>query len=338
MILNGRQILKASVPEAIFSSPEEVKAEYKVMAKHWYPDTNKDPIATQVMGKLNDLYHEALKRIDSGSWIIPGTLTLHGTDGKTRKIKYKVSHSFELGEVYYGAKVIVYTIKIDFADLFNNARKILGSLKYRDSDMEKEFSRFFPKILSTFETKEYCVMVIEKTPDVFMLHDVLQAVGGHLEPRHVAWMQNRIQNINCYLQWAGLTHNDISPKSVFVSPEHHTILLLGGWWFAKKVTSKLDVLTERAYKYSPSDIVRTKIADHRLDLTMSRVLGRELLGDISGLSYPQDVPDPFAKYLKFPTGGRATDDYRSCETALKASYGARRFVKLVIDPNDIYQH
>jgi hypothetical protein len=95
--------------------------------------------------------------------------------------------------------------------------------------------RYMPRKRADFEARDgTMVLVIEKTPDVYRLRDLISALGGSIEPKHVAWMMNTVLNIACYLERAGLTHNAITPDSYFVSPKYHSGLLLGDWWFAAK--------------------------------------------------------------------------------------------------------
>lgn len=329
-------ILKAKEPEGIFTSPEKVREEYRNLAREWHPDRNKDKNATDVLAHINILYESALKKIDSGTWTVPGLINFVDVKGKKYQVRYKKHHTFELGEIYYGEKALVFTVKTEFADLFHNGRQTIKNLKYQNAAMKEEFERFFPKVITTFETHTHCVMVCEKTEDVFMLSDVKDHFDGKIDPKHIAWMQTRLHNIACYLEWAKLTHNDISPMTVFVSPEHHTILLLGGWWWAAPVGAKLTALPSRTHRFTPPDILRNKQADTRVDLTLNRIMGRDLAGDITGLNMSPDLPVPMKNYFRFPTTGSAKADYKALDKVLHDSFGARRFVKMEVTKNDIF--
>lgn len=339
--LTADAILALNEPERLFSSPDAVKDEHRDLAKHWHPDRNKDPKAVSVIAQINRLYDEAQKRIKIGHWHAPGLIELLGADGKKRRIRYRRRHTFELGEFVYGDTAIAFLIRNEFADLFENARKRIAGLTYRDANMDKEMRRFMPRVSAVFETEDnLCVMVLEKTPDVFLLRDVLDALGGKIDPKHAAWMQSAAHNIACYLEYAGLTHNAISPDTYFVSPEFHTGLLLGGWWYAAPFGGRLNALPSHAHAHVAPDMLRDRRAQYRLDLTLLRVMGREILGDATGmtLSHTKAAPQPMIDFLRRPTTGSAREDYELwASTVLPASFGKRRFTKLDLSPSDVYQ-
>ncbi len=338
MSLSAGFILSIPVtePERLFSGPSDAPAEYRAMMKAWHPDSCPDPQAAAVSAHIIALYRAAKPKFD-GTWIGPRTVTMHCPDGKLRHISYRQRHRFELGEMLYGNVTVTFLVRNEFADLFDNARKVTTGYRYRDAAMEKEVARYLPKIRSTFETKDgYCVMVLEKTPDVFLLRDVINAVGGKLDPKHVAWVQNTLHNLSCYLAFSDITHNDISPDTYFISPEYHSGCLYGGWWYAKRLASKLEALPARSMRFAPHHIRAEKLADPRLDQILIRITGREQLGDITGTSLKGQAPDPMVNFLRGAVTRSAVEDYRTwSKEVLPASFGARRFVKLVIPQNAI---
>lgn len=338
--LSAEAILSLAEPECLFSGPGTIKDEHRALAKRWHPDHNADRRATEVVAQINRLYDEAQRRVASGTWQTPGLLELEGVDGKVRRIRYRRKHAFELGEFVYGDTALAFVVRGEFADLFENGRKRIAGLKYRDAAMDKEMSRFLPKVQAVFETKDgRSVMVQEKTPDVFLLRDVLAALNGKIDAKHVAWVQSAMHNIACYLEFAGLTHNGIGIDTVFVSPQFHSALLLGGWWYAAPFGSRLNAVPAATHAHAPMDILRDKRAQYRLDLAMLRVTGRQLLGDASGMMLAgSDAPAPMRDFLRRPTTGSAREDYALwASTVLPASFGPRRFVKLDLSASDIYQ-
>ncbi|MEO5929219.1 MAG: molecular chaperone DnaJ [Candidatus Kapaibacterium sp.] len=333
--------IPADEPERLFANnAAEARAEYHRLALYWHPDRNADPQAKDVTALINRLYDIALERIANGTWRTPGLLEVRGIDGKLRRIRFRRRRRFELGEMVYGDSVLVYLIRPEFSDLARNARSILGGLRYHNAAMEKEVSQYLPKLHESFRSDdETRVVVMAKTPDMFLARDVLETLGGQIDARHVAWMTGAIYNIACYLGFAGLTHNAISADTFFISPRHHTGFLLGGWWYAARSGAALAALPPLSHRYAPPDILRAKRADCRLDLALVQAMARELLGDITGMSLTlrNAAPSPMIDFLRHPAAARAAEEYRAwSQNILPASFGARRFVELSISASDIY--
>ena len=160
--------------------------------------------------------------------------------------------------------------------------------------MKDEIKRFLPEIHSELVTADRFVMVIKKTPDMLLLRDVITHFGGKLDPKHVAWVVSRIYNLTCYLKYAGIVHSGISLDSYFISPEFHSGALLGDWWYATETGKKLTALPGITASFCPNDVLKAKLADEKIDLEMTRVVGRELLGDIIGSKLLMDKAIPKA--------------------------------------------
>jgi hypothetical protein len=120
----------------------------------------------------------------------------------------------------YGDRVICYIVKPDYKDLFGQYMETVKyGFKYENDDMKREIEKYLPAVLDNFETdKGDHVVVLSKTPDVFLLKDVLDFYKGEIPPKHVAWITSSLCNLACYLRYTGLTHNGISEMTCFVSP------------------------------------------------------------------------------------------------------------------------
>ncbi|HVZ40008.1 MAG TPA: J domain-containing protein [Candidatus Kapabacteria bacterium] len=328
-------------PERLFAGDAgAIRLAYHQLALHWHPDRNSDPQAAEVTAQINRLHDAAAARLWAGGALGLGFVELPGADGRLRRIRYRRRRAFELGEMLYGDTSLVFLVRGDCADLFENGRNALKGLRYRDGAMQAEMARCLPQVLDCFSTGNgACVMAIGKTPDTFLLLDVLEASEGTIDARHVAWIANRIYNIACYLGWAGITHNAIAPDTVFISPKQHQCMLLGGWWYAQPSGTRLAALPARSHIHAPPAILRDALADPQLDLAMIRVLCRELLGDISGmmLAARGAAPQPMIDFLRGPAASYAPAEYAAWSNRiLPDSFGARRFVEMSISAGDIY--
>jgi hypothetical protein len=333
--------IPADEPERIFPRSEDgIKKLFRELAGQWHPDRCADPRADAVFSHVKILRDEADKKYEDGSWTVPGVLALTATDGKAYELRYGVKFPFELGMTYIGQSHVTYVVDKQYADLFENGVRTLGNLPFASDTMKVEMARTLPVIKARLETTSALVLVVEKQPAFIRLRDLLDSVGGKFDPKHVAWTLSNLYNTACYLRWAGLTHNEFSIDTVFVSPQHHGGAVPGGWWYAAAKGSKLQALPTRSVELAPSDVLRSHIADARVDLELIRAIGRELLGDPSGsgLSWNKEVPKPLADWLRAPTSGDALTDYKCWrDHVLPGSFGPSRFVKWDINLSNLYR-
>lgn len=334
------QILAVPVttPAQLFSGADRVEAEYRSLLKKWHPDKCSDPEASDVISHLTKLRQAAKEHAERGIWVEPNTYVVRAVAGSTHKFHYKRRVQLECGELFYGFTSVLYSIDADFADLVHAGVKNMNAFKFADSRMRKEMERFLPQIERVIETTDRRFnILIPKTRDVFSLSDVLQLYSGKLPAAHVAWMLNGVFNIACYLEYSGLTHNAITLENVFVSPLHHSALLLGGWWYSVRAGDRLSALPRATHSVAPADLLASKRADSKLDLASIRALGRTLLGDPSGMALNSiGVPAPMVTFLRMPPGLSARVDYAAWHSAVKASFGPRKFIELAVTENQIF--
>jgi hypothetical protein len=229
--------------------------------------------------------------------------------------------------------------------LFSNAVKTIEKLDYANDKLHREFSRLMPSIkwfipACTLNGVTAPAILIEKQPEVISLRDLLDHVGGKLDTRHVTWILTRLHSLLCYLQTAGITHNAIDLDSCFLSPENHSILLYGGWWYAKRHKEPLQFLPARSaqlWRTLPKTIIDEKRARHALDRASVRLLGRELLGDAGGtkLLHDSSIPKPLATWVSIPSGKNAITDFQQWEV-VREQLGPRVFTPLDADASVVY--
>ncbi len=327
-------------PQRLFSGEAEtMRAEWRSLAARFHPDRHpEDTRATEVLQHINALHAEALRKLASGLWEEPGMLRLEATDGRRVELAFCRKGSFELGEQYIGRDFIAFSLAKTERDLFEAAISTIRRLRFRDDAMRQEMARFLPEIVDTIETAERLVLIVRRRRGEILLADLIGHMDGRLPPRHVAWILSGLENLACYLDWAGLMHGAVGPASVFVSPQHHTAALRGGWWYAAAFGARLVALPQRTLAVLPPIVADGKRAAGAIDGELIRLTGREMLGDSAGarLLRAADVPKALAAWLQQPPCACALDDYRSWETARDAAFGPRRFAELKVDAEAIY--
>lgn len=340
LALSATQILAIppDCPERLFTGDiDEATREYRKLAAKWHPDRGgNDAVFAHVAG----LFRVAGEKLVLGNWHIPGQLIVRATNGSEVRIVYRRHRAFELGDMFIGDTLLTYRIEKPYRDLAERALASIKLMKFASPAMHSEMSRALPNVAYTHDTMDGQKLIVMRKPaDAFALRDVLAAVGGKLEPKHVGWVLSRLYNIACYLRYNDLMHGDISLDSMFVAPSTHLGLLLGGWWYAQVVGKKLVALPARTCAAAPRALLADKRAAFRIDTELIRLTGRELLGDPTGSRFnlDRDLPPPVALWLRGAGTDNAHDEYKHWHEALQKSFGARRFHRMDLSASDIYQ-
>ena len=345
-IVTAEQILSVPLdrPEKLYQveTESEIKSLYRKFSTLWHPDKHikdgKDTAA--VFSHLKLLYEKGLEKMKNGVWHYGNMLKLTSVDKKEFQIKYYMEYPFELGVNYIGNTISVWLIELQYEDLVKRAVKQIKSLKYANDKMKEEMAKYLPQIKSTFKTAEHIVLVMEKSPDILLLKDILDYHKGKIPARHVAWILSGLYNIACFFEYNQLMHGGFSIDNYYINPMQHGGALLGGWWFSHKTGEKLVALNQQAIDVAPASLLNTKKAQGSLDLEMIRKIGRQLLGDETGvyLKKDKDIPVPLINWLRDSSMHNAFDEYNLWQKqVLKDSFGARRFIEMKVSANDIYQ-
>lgn len=349
--LTAETLLQINMPESLYSqSTAEAKREYRALASRWHPDHERADIAPRVFAHVVTLYQCACRKRSEGAWLEPfekveaaepGIKTFRLLDGALRKFKYRVSKTFELGSFFVCDHEVIFEVRREFSDLFDRGCERIKLLRFQNDTMAQEMSQYLPQVIDVLATAASSVLVLRKTPDQLLLADVLAHFNGRMSPvEHVGWILNVLFNIACYLDWAGICHNAIDLETFYVSPFRHAGMLLGGWWYAAPVGSKLSALPHSSLRLIPDDIVCQKQADCRADLELIKAVGRSLLGGVSGaqLLFDSALPPALAHWLNLPSSGRAIADYADFKhQVLPASFGRPRFIKCDLNAEQLYK-
>lgn len=325
------ELLKIQRPEGLFlPKVTEIKKKHRELAKEWHPDVNGNPAAGVVFQHLTYLYEKALDKLAFDYWGFEGLMKFRSKKGAGWDLKYRARHRFELGEFYVADNVVVYLIEGKHKKLVDNALGTIDRFRYPSDKVREEVSRYLPRGAEVLNLdSDWLAVGVKKTPDLLLLKDVLRHYGT-LDPKHIAWIQSSLHNLSCYLWVSKLTHNDISLDTYFISPQHHSGALLGGWWYAKPVGEKLEQVPKRTFDYLPWEVRNTKKASRLTDQELVRLVGRELLG--SG-----DAPAPMQEWFKSVASEGAVEAYdKWMNEVLPSSFGKRRFTKMDLDVETLY--
>jgi hypothetical protein len=341
-MIDAVSILKIDVPEKLFSAPDKVEAEYKIFAKKFHPDLSSDKKqAEEAFKQLNFLHVLAKNKIKIGEWQIPNQLDFVAIDGKPYRIRYIKEFDAGICKGYVGREIVAYVFAKDVKDLVENATKIIGKFKFpkEEPNIQKNIEPNLPKIKKVIETKDKIIMVFEKCSNMIRLKDVFEHLDKKIDPKHAAWILSRCYNFACYLEWLGYGHHEFSMDSVFINPETHEMSLIGGWWYASPINERMKRLqSTRTVKYAPQKVLSSKMTNISTDLELIRLLGRELLGDGTGLhlSKNKDNPIQLVNWLRLITTGKAKKDFSDWHENLKKVFGERKFTVFNLKADDVY--
>ncbi len=331
-INDAHKILASDKCGDLFSNnADKAKEEFRALVKLYHPDRNKDSIAEEVFQKINELYNKAVKMLEDGIWEESNSIRfIEKATGIGRTLNFLKECNFELGVQYISSTKMTYVLDEKNKKYYDNCLDRISKLRYDNTEMEKEFSKYFPKLVANFQTTDgKYVIVMEKTSDVFRLRDILDYYKGEMPDRHVAWIMSRLCNISCYLNHIGVSHNGISLENCFISPQYHSVLVLGGWWYCVDQDEKM-IGTQKQIYDMMSPIAKTnKIGSIVTDLESIKLIGRTLLGKAK-------VPDDFNKWVNSGSSKSPSKEYEKWDKALTGAYGARKFVKMEIEEKDIY--
>lgn len=349
--LSADKILAVEEPELLFSRfSDEAKQEYRALALIWHPDNYREPIGASVFSHINSLYRSGLAKMQDGTWTEPAEKIEEQVDGRKKFVlennlvkyfDYIKARKFELGKMYVGEHSVAFELKLEYTDLFHNARRIIGKLGYKDEVMAVEMAKYLPQVVDAFRCKNSNVLVFRKTPDQVLLSDVLETFEKGVEPiEHVGWILNVLYNIACYLDWSKVSHNSISAETFFISPLRHSGMLLGGWWYSTERDAALIALPASTINALSPDVVDQKSALAEIDLECVKAVGREVLGDGAGASlrFDKRIPQRLADALLMPTRGNALQDYREWKhEVLEDCFGRPKFIPMNISSKKLYK-
>ncbi|MDW9478685.1 hypothetical protein GOB57_08205 [Sinorhizobium meliloti] len=341
--MDAAEILSISEGEALSLFPgskSSIKKRFRELAQAWHPDVNRHPKALQVFAHISRLHDVATGRS------APAKTTARRSPAKSWKlaaggeiaVRPKAIHRGPLGDVIVTSGTVAYETVTGFEDVAEAEARAVQSFKFGSDAMKKANENFLPRLKRRLDAVGLTVNVYHRPADTVLLTDLARHLGGRIPPTHVAWIVSSLENMACYLNWLGVTHGAIAPENVLVSPAMHSIVLVGGWGYSTPFGQRPKALPERTLSLVPRLAVRGKAADPKVDLTLIRATAQELLGTSGGggLALMKDVPDALRMWLSLPPRENAIEDYQSWEKCLVESFGPRKFVKLEVNPADVY--
>lgn len=154
-------------------------------------------------------------------WNIECQAFFETESGQNINCKYYYQYPFKDKTIYVGRNRISIVYKYDIIDRFISN---VDSLDYPSSDI-KGLDKFLPRVMLTAKLKggEH-LLVLTKPENVYPL-----AMVDNLDPKQVAWMISRMENLGCLLEFNGKDLLGLDVTDFYFNPKTHDIHLLGGW-------------------------------------------------------------------------------------------------------------
>lgn len=320
-----QEIRKARVYTDLFSENEsESKRQYREYCKLYHPDSNDSSEASELFAIINEIYNTRRR-----SSVVRATVEEDITfkDIKTDKgfvISNPVIFKTGISMIYHTATKVVMVYHKSYEKFFNNYLKVVSGLKYADSNMEKEFKRYFPSVLKHFETdNDNMLILLDKTSEVLNLGKIVnsyESMGKLFPEKQAAWIMNRLYNIACYLNYNGLVSNGLTLENLWVSPEMHSVLLLGGWEYTTKIGDSMIGCPKEVFNILPIKVKDSKKSSTITDLESIKAIGRKLFKGHNDLTH-------INKFINYGINNdNPFDEWDEYGKAVKEQFGKREFI------------
>lgn len=321
----ANDILKAKQYSDIFSNDDaEAKKELKMYCKKYHPDANDSEFASKVFCKLQELYHSRFKKVNGVYGGVKNVVTFkRKSNGKGFELTNPITLSNGIATIYHTSTKICIVYDKTYEKFYYNYIKQVENLKYEDDKMEKEFKRYFPKIVTHFETDDnkYCVL-LDKTSEVLNLGHIMrsyQSKGQKFPAKQAAWILNRLYNITCYMNFYNKVSNGISLDNIWVSPEMHTVLLYNGWEYTTHKDADMLGCPKDVYRVLPIKVKDSKKSKLITDLESIKQVGRILYQGYDNLEH-------INKFLKLGVSDDVFEEWDKYSEALNKDFGKREFI------------
>lgn len=280
------------------------------------------------------LNQEKRAEAEDGFWVDASREELLREDGEVIEIAFLAKKKADMCTMYVAKEHVIYVFGKQYADYAERYKKMCGGLRYPDCGMERELSRYVPKLVTECRLADgSSFLAIHKEKGVYPLNML-----GILLDRHVAWIVSRLENLCCLLDYNDIALNGLTVDNLFVSPAEHQIFLYGGWWFAGFIGAETAGSSAEVKEYLEKKTHGKSRNSRTTDLESLRLAAAKLLGYPSREKLREDtlLPKAFRDFLTGRPKADARKDFAEWDKALEKSFGERKFIPLSISEEEIY--
>lgn len=331
-------LMNATEPEDVFvgSSYDEIKREYRNMAKVCHPDLVSDEykdLACKTTSLLNKFYDLANKKIRTGIYGVKDKKEIYKLSDvlfsfEHRSKKYDIYSLYceeDISIIYEGlcdGELIKLKIVNDFCDndLLEEEYKIL-----------KEFDHLgIPKVVSKLKINGRVALIFKD--DFGLSIDEVYREYGFINEEHVAWILERLLSLVGFLHSNKIVHGNIKSDNVFIDVENHNVKIIDYSFCirdANKDNSKYKIINE---SYSPSYVDKSSKVNTNVDIyAIGKVAILLLGGDINRNAMPLRVSIEMRNFIRKLLDKSSCDAWELWSELINLRnklYGKNRFKKL----------
>ena len=210
---------------------------------------------------------------------------------QTIRANYLFHYTEDEVDTYVTLDSVIFVFKPHLAHLERAMLDNIKKVEYPSADL-KNLSKYIPTIKVRAELDDNSTLVaISKPENSFPLF-----AFGYLDPRHIAWVVSRMENICCLFAFNDIAHNSLSLNNILINPRTHEAFFYGGWWNVNRITNQKD-------------------------LQSIRQIAKQLLEP------GKKIPTEFTDFLNSRPREDAYSDFEYWDTVIENGFGGHKFVK-----------
>jgi hypothetical protein len=306
MVLSIEKILKATEPETVFGSLDEVggksqaeqlRSVHQHLARVFHPD--RDPKATAAARKkatvamaiLNVLRDRAEEKLAARTYGRATSIVIKAKNTYTDVVPLAAG---DICDVYAGVyrdskgaqkRVVLKIARAPRdADLLANEIRVLTDLHSKTGKEANQFQRYLPRIIESTSVKVGSMHrptnVLSMTKESFTLAQICSANPHGIDAADMAWMWRRNLEILSWVHAQGYVHGAVIPPHVMVyqscDPKAHFGRLMD-WSYAVKIGGQVKAISSPYRAFYAPEILAKKEATPATDIFMSARCATELL-------------------------------------------------------------
>lgn len=334
----SKLLMNAIEPEDVFfgNTLEEVKKEYRKMAKICHPDLASDEykdIAQRTTSLLNRFYELANKKFVSGIYGVKDKKEIYKKKEilfsfKNRGKKYDIYscvYEEDISVIYEGlceGEVIKLKIVNDVSD---------NSLLEEEYKILKEYNHLgMPSGVSKLKINDKVALIFS---DSFGLSiDEIRREYGVINEEHIAWILERLLSLVGFLHSNKIVHGNIKSDNVFIDVLNHNVKIIDYSFCirdANKNGSKYKIVND---VYSPSYVDKDSLVIPNVDIYAIGKLAILLIGgDVLRDAMPVNVSIEMRRFIRKLLDKNSNDAWGLWNELIDLRsklYGNERFKKL----------
>jgi serine/threonine protein kinase len=331
-------LLNSMEPEDVFKgkTKEEIKKEYRNLAKICHPDLSKDEekdLAEKTTILLNEFYELANKKLEEGIYNLKDIKEVYKRkkplfDFEHRSREYKIYQNIkeeDVSTIYEGLvddEIIRLKISNDEEDnlLLDNEFKILSELNHLG----------LPNVISKLKINGRTALIMKKEEGLTIQE--LKKEYGIIPEEHIFWILERLLSIVGFLHSNKIVHGNIKPDNIIIDVDNHNVKLIDYTLCIKnanETTSKYKIIND---DYTPNYVDSNSKVIPNVDIYAIGKLAINLMGgEIKRDAMPINVSIELRRFVRKLLNKNSNDAWLLWDELIELRnklYGTTRFQKL----------